>query len=361
MLYGANGYTGALIAREAVARGWRPILAGRDARAVGELAEELGLEHRAFRLDAPDAVARELEGVGLVCLAAGPFSSTSAPMVQACLARGTHYVDITGEIGVFEAVHARAREAEARGCVLLPGVGFDVVPSDCLAASLHEALPGATRLELAFRSSGGLSRGTAKTMVEGLPYGGAARIGGRITPVPSAWRTRVIPFRDRARSAVSIPWGDVSTAFYSTGIPEITVYMAQSPRVTAAMRLTRPLAPILGLGPVQRALKAAVDRWVVAPTVAQREAGFSQFWGEVTDAQGRRVEGTLSTPEGYRLTVQTTLECVRRILAGEVKPGAWTPSRAFGAGFIRQFEGCELRVASAAREPLCGGDPPRPG
>jgi short subunit dehydrogenase-like uncharacterized protein len=144
MIYGANGYTGRLIARLAVQRGERPILAGRDAAAVGALAAELDLPHRAVSLHDAAGLREALSGVAVVAHCAGPFDLTAAPMVEACLATGTHYVDITGEIGVFEAVFARDDDARAAGVVLLPGAGFDVVPTDCLAAMLHAALPTAT-------------------------------------------------------------------------------------------------------------------------------------------------------------------------------------------------------------------------
>ena len=154
MVYGAYGYTGTLVAELAVRRGLRPVLAGRDAAKLRPLAERLGLEHRAFGLD---EAARALADVDAVAHCAGPFSSTSGPMVDACLAAKTHYVDITGEIDVFEAVSRRDEDAKRAGVVLLPGAGFDVVPTDCLAALLHDALPTATHLDLAFLVQGGAS------------------------------------------------------------------------------------------------------------------------------------------------------------------------------------------------------------
>ena len=225
MIYGANGYTGRLCAERAVARGLAPILAGRRGDAVARLAAELGLAHRAFALDDSTAVDEGLRDVELVLHCAGPFSATSRPMLDACVRAGSHYLDVTGEIAVFEAVHARTAELATAGVVAIPGVGFDVVPTDCLAASLAAALPNATRLELAFAGlGGGVSQGTAKTMVEGLPHGGAARIDGRIRVVPHAWKTRTISLGGKEREVVSIGWGDVSTAFHSTGIPNITTY-----------------------------------------------------------------------------------------------------------------------------------------
>jgi short subunit dehydrogenase-like uncharacterized protein len=343
ILYGANGYTGELIAEAAVARGERPIIAGRRADAIIPIAERLGLEHRVFDLDTPERIAANLDDVDAMLLCAGPFSRTSAPVVQACLDSGTHYLDITGEIGVFEACHARNADAVAADCVVMPGVGFDVVPSDCLAASLAAALPGATSLELAFHGVGSPSKGTAKTMVEGIPHGGAIRRNGRIEEVPLAWKTYDVPFRDRTRTAVTIPWGDVSTAFYSTGIPDICVYMASPPNMIRGMKLARPFRKILGAAPVQKLMKKAIDARVEGPDEDARASGYSQLWGRVTKGD-ESIEGTLVTPEGYRLTVMTALESVVRVARGEVEPGARTPSMAFGAGYIEAFEDCDLQI-----------------
>lgn len=346
LLYGANGYTGALVAEEAARRGERPVLAGRREEAIRPLAERLGLAWRTFALDDPARIAEELRAAGAraVLLCAGPFSATSAPVVEACLRAGAHYLDITGEIAVLEACHARDAEARRAGVVVMPGVGFDVVPSDCLAASLKEALPDATHLELAFAATGAPSAGTTKTAVEGAGKGGAIRRDGRIVRVPHAWRTATVPFPGGSRLAVTIPWGDVSTAWYSTRIPNIEVYLAAPPRMIRGMKLLRLAAPIVALGPVERLIKRRVERTVTGPDEATRRAGRVELWGRVTNAAGRRVEGTLVTPEGYHLTMLTALECTRRVVAGGVGAGALTPSMAFGARFITEFERCELRV-----------------
>lgn len=242
LIYGASGYTGELVARLAVVRGERPFLAGRGADRVGTLAAELGLEHRVFRLDDPDGLRARLDGVDVVAHCAGPFVATARPMVDACLATGTHYVDITGEIDVFEQIFGRDADARAAGVVLLPGSGFDVVPTDCLAAMLSRALPFATELDLAFYTRGGMSPGTAKTSLQGAATGGRVRVDGRLTRVPLGWRSRAVPFSSGSQDAVSIPWGDVSTAYRSTGIPTITTYIRAAPAHSrrAGARAGRP-------------------------------------------------------------------------------------------------------------------------
>jgi saccharopine dehydrogenase (NAD+, L-lysine-forming) len=342
MIYGANGYTGEIVAEAAAARGDRPILAGRREDAVRPLAEKLGCPHRVFDLGGD--VAAGLDGVTLVLHCAGPFSRTSKPMVDACLARGVHYLDITGEIAVFEACHARSGEARAAKVILMPGVGFDVVPSDCLAASLAAKLPGATLLQLAFTGLGEPSAGTAKTMLEGLPSGGAVRKDGKITRVPAAWKTMTVPFHDHERTAVTIPWGDVSTAYHSTGIPNIETYVALPRRMIRGMKLASTFRGLLKLGPVQRMAARMVERRVKGPDAEARATGKSELWGRVADDSGREVQGTLTTPEGYRFTAISALAAVDRVLAGGIAPGAHTPSTAFGASFVASLEGCTLRT-----------------
>jgi len=348
LLYGANGFTGRRIAAEAVARGLSPVLAGRSAGAVAAVAEETALEWRAFPLDDPAALDAGLEGVAAVLLAAGPFSATSASVVDACLRRGIHYLDITGEIPVFEAVFARDAEAKRRGALLLPGVGFDVVPTDCLAVRLARALPRADRLELAFASGGGPSAGTAKTMVEGLARGGAVREGGRIRREPHGARRRTIPFADRPRRGMSIPWGDVATAYRSTGIPNIVVY---TPGPGWLPPLARVARPVLGVGPVRRLAQRAIERRVRGPA----EEGRSRLWGRASQADGAAVEGTGETPGGYAFTALSAVECAERLLAVEWPPGAWTPASLFGPELLEAIPGCRLEVGAAEPAGGAGG------
>ena len=349
MLYGANGYTGELIAEAALRKGEKPILAGRRADAIRPLADRLGLEPRIFALD--DDVARHLDDVDLVLLSAGPFSRTSKPMLDACLARSKHYLDITGEMSVFEACHAKHDQAAKAGCVLIPGVGFDVVPSDCLAASLAMRMPDATELTLAFAALGQISHGTATTALENLSRGGAVRKDGAIVPVPLAWKTLDVPFFDKPRRAVTIPWGDVATAFYSTHIPNIEVYLAQPPALIRLQRLLRPFLRALGHSAVQRALNFWIDKRPSGPDAAQRASGRCELWGKVRNPRGDELTATLTTPEGYELTVHTALACLQRVLGNTISPGYHTPSTAFGAAFIQSIEGCTLRVENSPRSP----------
>lgn len=344
MIYGANGYTGRLIAAEAVKRGMKPVLAGRSEPSVAGLADGLGLQHRAFSLDDPRALRQAISGMRLVLHCAGPFSATSAPMVSACLDEGVHYLDITGEIPVFAAVHERHEQARRKDVVLLPGAGFDVVPSDCLAASLVEALPAATTLQLAFEAGGGPSPGTAKTSLEGLRNGGCVRRDGKLETVPLAWKSRAIPFAHAERMGVTIPWGDVYTAYVSTGVPDIEVYMSVSPAVIARLRRMRWFQGLLRLGPVLSFMQKRIEKKVGGPSDQVRKESRSQLWGQAGTEDGRTVSATMTTPNGYELTVTASLGIVSYLLENDVEGGFYTPSLLMGAGYASTLPGVELRL-----------------
>jgi short subunit dehydrogenase-like uncharacterized protein len=340
LIYGSYGYTGRLIVDEAMRRGLRPILGGRDAAAVRAQADQLRLEHRAFPLTEPRAVDAALDSVSAVMHCAGPFSRTSAPMIDACIRRGAHYLDITGEIAVFEAAAARDADARTAGVMLLPGVGFDVVPSDCLAAHLARRLPSATRLALAFDARGGLSRGTARTMLESSSSGGMVRRSGALERVPAAWRTRRIDFGDgRPLDATTIPWGDVSTAFYSTGIGTIEVYSATPPMARRVMIASRHLGWLLRSAPVRGLLGALIRRAPPGPSDEIRARTNSRLWGEVMDRRGRRAISRIIAPQSYALTALTAVAAVVKVLGGAATPGFRTPSLAFGPDFILEIPG----------------------
>jgi len=344
LIYGANGYTGRLMTEEAARRGMKPVLAGRNREAVAALAAEHHLEKRIFGLDDHAELVRQISGHHLVLHCAGPFSETSSPMIEACLEAGVHYLDITGEISVFEHAHGQAEQARHADTILIPGVGFDVVPSDCLAASLVSELPAATKLTLAFEAAGGPSPGTARTSIEGLAQGGMIRRDGKLTSVPLAYRTKIIPFAYGERSAMTIPWGDVFTAYVSTGIPDIEVYMAVPPATAQRLRRVRWLQPLLGSSLVQNFMKKRVSQTVQGPSEERRAQSSSQLWGEVVSADGRTVSATMTAPNGYDLTVTAGLGIVSHLLENEVEGGYYTPSLLMGADFAASLPGVTLNM-----------------
>jgi short subunit dehydrogenase-like uncharacterized protein len=339
MIYGANGYTAELTARMAVDRGMKPILAGRNPDKFADLAKELDLPTRGFALTNPTKAAESLRDVPVVLHCAGPFSHTYRGMSDACLLSNTHYLDITGEIVVFEGLAKRHNEAKEKGIMLLPGVGFDVVPSDCLALHLKRQLPSASHLSLGFQGLGRISRGTAKTMVESMGQKGAIRQQGKIVGVPPAYKTRMIDFGRGPVEAITIPWGDVSTAYYSTGIENIEVFSVFPKAMRPMMVASRYIGFLLRSAPVQAFLKSRVNAQPPGPSDEERQRGLSLLWGEVTDDYGNRHEARLRGPEGYTLTALTSLNIVEKVLAGKVSTGFQTPAKLYGPDLILEIDG----------------------
>jgi short subunit dehydrogenase-like uncharacterized protein len=336
LIYGANGYTGELITRYAAERGMRPILAGRSEAKIAEIAKRHGFEYRVFSLDDTAKLDAALNEVDSVLHCAGPFSLTSRAMVDACLRCKKHYTDITGEISVFEACATRDAEAREVGVMLMPGVGFDVVPSDCLAKHLKDRLPSATNLTLAFYGSGGISHGTQSTMIMNVGRGGAVRKDGKITPVPAAWKTREIDFGEVKKQAVTIPWGDIATAYYSTGIPNIEVFTVVPDRALQVMKLSAYVGGILAWGPIQKFLQKQIPPG--GPSDESRARSKSLMWGEASDESGNRVESRQQGPDGYTLTAIAALNIAEKIMAGNFTPGYQTPAKAYGADLVLEIE-----------------------
>lgn len=338
LLYGATGYTGQLVAEACAARGLRPTLAGRSAAPLSALADRVGLPHAVVPLDDPAGLDRALGAVPLVLHCAGPFAETSRPMVDACLRTGRHYLDITGEIPVFEAAQVRDAEAKARGVLLMPGVGFDVVPSDCLALHTSRLLPGATSLELCVASFGSVSHGTAVTALSQFRGSSVERVGGRLVPSRFGARRRPFDLGDgEQHAAVGAPLADVLTASVSTGIQDVRAYLVLGAKLRRALRLAPLLGPLLGVGPIARMLRSSLPAG--GPDLATRARGRTVLVVEVADSAGRRACARLAGPDAYTLTVDCALLCVQRILEGRAPPGFQTPAQAFGPDLVLEAPG----------------------
>jgi short subunit dehydrogenase-like uncharacterized protein len=338
MIYGANGYTGELIAHEAKKRGANPVLAGRDATKIGKLATDLSLPSKVFSLDQPPDIAAALHGIGLVLNCAGPFSKTANPLMQACLIAKAHYLDITGEIDILEGARRLDTDAKSAGVVLCPGVGFDVTPTDCIALMLKTALPEAHELALGFETDSRMSPGTAKTAIEALGKSGKIRRNGRIVELPIGHGCRKIDFGRGPKLAMPIPWGDVATAFYTTGIPNITVFTPISPSLLALARLMNAFRFILRSRHVQGWLIERVGK-TNGPDAAARDASPTWLWGEAKDPNGRSKEIRIASLNGYSLTVFSSLAIVERLTANGFAAGCWTPARIMGEDFILSVPG----------------------
>jgi short subunit dehydrogenase-like uncharacterized protein len=340
MIYGATGYTGTLLAEEALRRGHQPVLAGRSRERLAPLAQRLGLKYVVFDLNDVNTIAGAIADMALVLHAAGPFIDTAAPMLRACLATKTHYLDITGEIAVFENIFHDHETALKNGIALIGGVGFDVVPTDCLALYVTQQVPAAHTLEIAFDSLTQISSGTFKSALGSAGAGGQIRRDGVLQPYPIGRGGQAVRFSHGERYTLPIPWGDLATAYRSTGVPNITTLAAVPRSLAWAARLLGPLAGALARSAAFTRLAARLaEQRLPGPGAALRETGRSYVRARALNREGTiSAEAWLETVEPYRFTAEAGVRAVEQTL--DYHPvGALTPAQAFGVDFVLDIPG----------------------
>ena len=339
VIYGSYGYSGNLISEIASKSGKPVLLSGRNEEKLAEQSARLGLNYQKASLDSDQEMDELLKDAKIVIHCAGPFTHTWKPMAKACLRNRCHYLDITGEIDVFESLKRLGSKFKEKNVMAMPGVGFDVVPTDCVAAMLKKELPDATRLELAFwglRSS--VSQGTAKTMIENLGKGGLIRENGKLKRVPAAFKNKTIHFGERSSKVVSIPWGDISTAYTSTGIENIVVYMAASGRLIRLLKFSNYIKPILRANWLKTFLTRKVEQKPAGPSREELKKGKALIWGRAENRKGDSREIAIQTAEGYRLTSEAAWLIAEKVMEEQIKPGYQTPSLAYGPEFVFELK-----------------------
>ena len=340
LLYGANGYTGVLIAKYAAQYGLQPILAGRREEAIKPLADELKLPYAIIDLEDTPQLKAALQQVKVVIHAAGPFAHTAKQMIEACLETATHYLDINGDISVFEMVKNFDAKAKEKNIMLMPGVGFDVVPTDCMALHVKNKLPDATHLKLAFASiGGGVSHGTAMTIVSRLGEGGAARRNGKIIREPIGKKGMWVDFGEKKLFVMSIPWGDISTAYSTTGIPNIETYTGVKPMVYKIMKMQGLFNPLLKMESVKNIIRKKIKNRPAGPSDEMRSKAKAMVWGEAHNAKGIRVADHFTCADGYTLTAHSSLIIAKKVLEGNFKPGYQTPAGCYGKELVKEIPG----------------------
>lgn len=338
LIYGATGYTGKLIAQEAVRRGHKPVLAARSAQHLIPIAEQLGLDYLVLNLDKSRLLAETLEPFRAILHAAGPYANTFRPVLEACLLTQTHYVDINGEIPVFEYILTQDQAAQRKKICVVSGAGFDVVPTDCMAVYVTSQLEDPLELDIAISSSGGASAGTRRSSLEILATGGQIRRSGRLLNYPLGKTVRFVRFADRSRQVTPVPWGDLSTAYYSTGVPNITTYLALSPRAIRLMRIFRPLIPLFVRNPrLRRWLQRSQGPSGKGPDPALQSKNHTQIYARAVSSNGQTAQAWLETLEAYQFTAISAVACLEAVIKGR-STGVYTPAQMLGEDWILQLD-----------------------
>lgn len=341
LIYGATGFTGRLIVDAARKLGMAPVLAGRDPVRVEQLARSLGLDYRIASLSQPGELADALRGMSVVLNAAGPFVATVRPLLQACLQVKASYLDISGELDALEQVAASDQEARTRGVMLLPGVGFDIVPSDCLCAYVARRAARPSSLRIAVSGLELMSPGSGATLSAELGRATRVRRAGRLQEVPPGELTRSFDFGSGPRLCAAVTWGDLACAHFTTGIENVETYFELTPAVAVMLQSSRYGAWFFNLPGVREALARQAKLWTPEPGAADRERRRATIVAEVEEVTGKRVVARLTTPEAYTLTGRVAAEVLRRVAAADLEPGFQTPARLLGPQFILGFEGVQ--------------------
>lgn len=339
LVYGATGYTAGLVIERMVGAGLRPILSARNPQALRELAERRGLAHRPASLDDRESLRKALVGVDVLLNLAGPFVATARPAAQTCIEAGVHYLDVAGEVDAFHELSVLHESARQAGVMLMPGVGFDVVPSDCLCAHVASRLGAVRTMRVAISGLELASPGSLRTLVNELGRQTRVVREGVLREVEPGSLGRSFDFGAGARFAVGVSWGDLVTAPITTGAREVETYFEQTPAVAVVLQASRQLSWMYRLPWVRAALARLAPTMSSGPTAEQMASRRATIVVEAEDETGRRGVSRLVTPEAYSLTADTSNNITSRVMSGDYEPGFQTPGRLFGPDFILRFAG----------------------
>jgi short subunit dehydrogenase-like uncharacterized protein len=334
VVYGATGFTGRLVVDEARRLGIDAILAGRNARALEAMAEEIGApEVRVGDATKPATLEKLFEGAGAVVSCAGPFARLGEPVLRAAIESGAHYLDTTGEqLWMARMIDVHSSEAERRGTTAILAHAFEYAVGDCAARLAVEATPGAETVEVVNRVEGfGTSRGTKKSALDVLTKPALAVVNGRRREeMQLAHRGRFrFPDEDFDRVAVSYGGGEVLSApSFAATVRTVRTYLAVPDAVaTVAPWIVRGAGTFL-TARLQRLLEARIERSAVGPGEERRD----QPWWVMARvrAAGRETRVTVSGYDSYGITGVICAVGAQWLLAGKAtRSGVMTSAQAF--------------------------------
>jgi short subunit dehydrogenase-like uncharacterized protein len=353
LIYGASGYTGRLIAARMLHSRNAPIVCGRTPDRVQALASELGVTARVSGIDQPHALDETLHDVDLLINAASPFALTAPALIESCLRTKTHYLDITGELPVFQKAFGYDASARKRGIMIMPGAGLGIVATDCLAKHVAELVPNAKYLRIALLRPGLFSRGTLRSALGLANSRVCIRRNERLISLPAGQLQRAFDFGDGERESVAVSWPDVFTAWYSTGIRNIETYLEADFASRTLYQLGAGIADTMQLKPVKVLIEAVTRALPEGPSEVRRNTEKCVIVAEAEDSWRQRRCVRLTTADGYSFTAEAAAAIAERILSGDFACGFQTPASVYGADFVLELEGThreEMRRSFSAHE-----------
>lgn len=351
LIYGATGYTGRLITARLRKSHSKPVIAGRSPQRVQALAAQLGVTGWVMTPDDPSTLDEALGDVGVLINAASPFALTAPPLIQSCLRTKTNYLDITGELPVFQDAFGYAAAARERGIMIMPGAGLGIVASDCLAAHVASLVPGAKYLRIGLLRPSSFSRGTFRSALGLANSRVSIRRNDQMISLPVGRLQRTFDFGDGEKQSVAVSWADVFTAWHSTGIRNIEAYFEADFASRTFYQLGAGIADAMQLSPARNLIDAVAGVLPEGPPEDQRRAERCVIVAEAENSWRQKRSARLETSDGYSFTAEATVAIAQRVMRGDFVSGFQTPAKVYGADLVLEFEGThreEIRSAFSA-------------
>ncbi|QJR82863.1 hypothetical protein CA267_013400 [Alteromonas pelagimontana] len=324
MIYGAYGYTGAMITEQLSILGQNIIVAGRDESKLNVIKEKFNVPSKVFSLGSEHELARILKDIDIIINCAGPFNRTVRPLMRAAIKNNTHYLDISAELDSYYLAEALDEEAKAAGVLLMPGCGGSVAMIGCLTAFAKKQMPNPVEARVALHVSGSMSRGSAISASDYLTPTLIVRHAHELTETEDSV-TRTFNFGKGMVDCVPVSLPEVITLWAQNRIADISTYV----HVSGEAFPTGDLSSL-----------------PAGPTEQERENNRYQAAVQLTDVDGNEVHAMLDTLNGYSVTPRAAALAVKNIANGNVKAGFRTPSEMFGSSFILNIPTTTMELIS---------------
>jgi short subunit dehydrogenase-like uncharacterized protein len=347
-ILGATGKGGRAIASELIGHDADVVLVGRDHDRLATVAASLVGHYRTVVASGPAELSALIaaEKPTVVVNTIGPFGETSAPLARACLAAGSHYVDLANELPPVQALLNMDADARSEGITLVTGAGFGVLATEALVLELVVGRRAAARATVAAMPTvDGLGSAVLSSVIDAVAYGGRRYRNGHLRRTRLGAEHARIPLPDLpAIETLAVPTGELEAARRASGADDVVAFSSEVPSGRTVRAVLPVLSALLALRPIRAGLQRLVNRARLTPPAKSGDTSWA--YARLEWADGTRREAWLRTGEGYGFTAKVAAHTATRLSGGQGRPGAFTPGALFGADLARDA-GAEIVTADA--------------
>lgn len=337
-ILGATGKGGRAIASELIGTTTADVvLVGRDHDRLAAVAASLGGRSRTLVASGPAGLAARIaaDKPAVVVNTIGPFGETTGPLARACVAAGSHYLDLANELPPVQDLLNLDADARDAGVTLVTGAGFGVLATEALVLELADGQPAASRATVAAMPTvDGLGSAVLASVVDAVAYGGRRYDDGKLTRTRLGADHAWIPLPDLpAISAVAVPTGELEAARRASGAGDVLAFSSEVPSGRAVRAVLPAVSALLSARPIHSGVQRLISRTKMTPPAKSGDVSWAYARLEWPDGTHR--EAWLRTGEGYSFTAKVAALSAMRLSDGQGRPGASTPGAMFGADLAR--------------------------